>query len=400
MHRIVIWGMGNFIFCKRELINEISGKEEIIAFTDSTCEGLEFLWGRYKTIKYKDLKDYEFDYICIASNAEWEIRKTIYDYDICDTQKIITFDELIMLYEMQQSLNQSYEKLEKALPGKLAQIMHNRKIYHYLVDKYSYVLFENKYKEISYDRKKVIDGEICPIWVFWHEGLQKSPEIVKACVRSIEGALDNNEKLFLIDKDNLSDYIELPEHIAIKWKNGTIGHNKFANIVRLRLLNTYGGVWIDATVFIMEKHLPEYITRNDLFFYHIDSSGLYSANPHMAANWLIASRCESLILKSLEALHYEYWEKEEKECDYFFFHFFLTMAANYYKEEWNKVEIVLRDPAQILCKYINDPYSEELIKDIAHESSIQKLSWKIELLPESNYTNWDYLRNNMPVYNG
>ena len=378
MFKVVIWGMGGFIEDRRQQIEEISTKEDIVAFTDSTCKGDKLLWNRFLVVDCLKLKELEFDYVCISSSAEWEIRKKIYDSCICENARIITYNELLMLTEFKDDIDSIYIKLERALPDKIAEIMQERRIYRRLVNNYSWVIFDEKYKELQNEKKVRIPRDICPIWVFWDAGFGNAPEVVELCVESIREALSENEKMYFLDADNINEYICIPEYITEKWKKGIINRNKYANIIRLNLLNTYGGIWIDSTVYVMGDKLPDYLKRNKLFMYHIDINGLDSASPCIAANWIIASHGESLILKSLEALHYEYWKQENTECHYFFFHMFLTMAANYYKDEWNSMEIVLRDPAQLLCRYLSEKHDFNLIQSIKSASTIQKLSWKLE----------------------
>ncbi len=389
--RIIIWGMGGMLAEHRIQIEEYSNKNEIIAFTDSSCNGSELLWSKFKTIKCTEVKAYLFDYLCIVSRFEWDIRKKIHKEEICEQSKIITYSELVMISELDLGLIESYLLLERTLPERLAEIIQKKRNYRYLLDKYCYVLFEEKYKSICFDKIRDIDDDLCPIWIYWDTGIQNAPEVVKKCVDSIEKAIGSKDRLFILDSNSVFLYISLPDYIIDKWKKGIISSNKFANIIRLHLLNVYGGIWIDSTVYSMKNRLPDYLRRNKLFMYHIDSAGLNSADPHMAANWLIAAHGESLILRSLEALHYEYWKHEDTECNYFFFHLLLSMAANYYQEEWQSVEVVLRDPAQMLCRYLWRKYDKDLVNDIADGSSIQKLSWKLPFDSYGDDSIWNYL---------
>lgn len=51
-----------------------------------------------------------------------------------------------------------------------------------------------------------------PIWVFWYQGYDSMPELVRICFQSV---LDNNngKNVILVTKDNVNDYIVFPEHV-------------------------------------------------------------------------------------------------------------------------------------------------------------------------------------------
>ena len=47
---------------------------------------------------------------------------------------------------------------------------------------------------------------------------------------------------------------------------GTISNTHFSDLIRLNLLNQYGGTWIDSTCLQTEK-IPDYIKNSNLFLY-------------------------------------------------------------------------------------------------------------------------------------
>lgn len=93
-----------------------------------------------------------------------------------------------------------------------------------------------------------------PIWVFWWTGEETAPEIVKACIKSIRRNANGHRVIFL-SKDNLHDYVTLPDFIEKKHNDGNIGHAHYSDIVRISLLAEYGGVWIDSTVLFRNLYL-------------------------------------------------------------------------------------------------------------------------------------------------
>ena len=57
------------------------------------------------------------------------------------------------------------------------------------------------------------------IWQYWGQGItDKTPEIVKICLKSVE-KYKNNYKLIFLTDEILSEYIDLPDFVFDKLKN-------------------------------------------------------------------------------------------------------------------------------------------------------------------------------------
>ena len=115
----------------------------------------------------------------------------------------------------------------------------------------TYIKLKKKYK------KMLENFEITPkkeqkysnfIWICWFQGIERAPELVKTCYKSVKRWYPDND-IVLITKENFRDYVDIPEYVISKWKKGKILNAHFSDILRLALLIKYGGLWIDATVF-------------------------------------------------------------------------------------------------------------------------------------------------------
>ena len=63
----------------------------------------------------------------------------------------------------------------------------------------------------------------------------------------------------------MNQYYQLPEYIIDKHKKGYISNTELADILRVSLLSDFGGIWIDATIFI-PNHLPDDVLKYVIFF--------------------------------------------------------------------------------------------------------------------------------------
>ena len=65
-------------------------------------------------------------------------------------------------------------------------------------------------------------------------------------------------------KDNYTQYIQFPDHLNQILETGKIGLANFSDCIRIALLAKYGGLWLDATIFVSEP-IPEAYFSYPLF---------------------------------------------------------------------------------------------------------------------------------------
>ena len=103
--------------------------------------------------------------------------------------------------------------------------------------------------------------------------VQHAPLLVKRCVDSVYENFPEFD-IRIIDEKNMLSYIDIPDYVLRKWKNGIIPNAQFSDIIRILLLAQYGGTWIDATVYCTGNEKAEKLLQNSLFTY----TGAYICN--------------------------------------------------------------------------------------------------------------------------
>ena len=93
-------------------------------------------------------------------------------------------------------------------------------ILHHLIAKSGGKEIISKYKNQTCDSCENIDAT-SPIWVCWWQGKENMPDIVKACYNSIQKHACNHP-VILITEENFRNYIDMPEYIINKQKEGYI----------------------------------------------------------------------------------------------------------------------------------------------------------------------------------
>ena len=70
-----------------------------------------------------------------------------------------------------------------------------------------------------------------PIWIYWNKGIEQAPIIVQKCYESV--CKHSNQKIILLNDQNLADYIRLPEYIEKKKDAGQIPMAGYADLMKL-----------------------------------------------------------------------------------------------------------------------------------------------------------------------
>lgn len=88
------------------------------------------------------------------------------------------------------------------------------------------------------------------IWVFWGQGYNEMPELVRLCHKNL---CQTNPNVILLTNKNLSDFVNLDSRIIQKVRVGKLSWANYSDIIRTKLLYKYGGMWIDASVWVADK---------------------------------------------------------------------------------------------------------------------------------------------------
>lgn len=214
------------------------------------------------------------------------------------------------------------------------------------------------------------------VWVFWLDGLDSAPEVVRVCVRSVmENLSDRN--VHILTEENYRDYVTFPPFIQQKIDSGVISKTHMSDLLRLELLIRHGGLWLDATVLCTSPEVPAYMTDCDLFLFQDLKPG-WDGHCQRISNWMISACTNHPMLRLTRALLYEYWRKNNDVEDYFIFHDFFEMAIDAYPEEWSKVVPCSNSAPHILLLRLFEPYSGQIWEAVKGMTPFHKLTYKFD----------------------
>lgn len=222
------------------------------------------------------------------------------------------------------------------------------------------------------------------IWVMWLQGIEKAPELVKKCCDSIDKNKPDGFQTILLTLHNLSEYITLPDYIWEKYNGGIISSTHLSDIIRIELLATYGGCWIDATVFCGDK-IPAYML-SDMFMFKLES--VLSSPVIKISSWWMSANAENRIIHAARHMLYEYWKYEERLHSYFLLHIIMSKVI----DEDSACQAIFQSipyfnsrNAHVLQGKLGMQHSDAEWQIIKRSSAIQKLSYKTRYIQGDGY---------------
>lgn len=253
---------------------------------------------------------------------------------------------------------------------------------------------EKKYKKIlTIPLENSVQEYSNFVWVSWLQGMDDAPNIIKTCYRSIVKVFyDRNIKL--ITSENFSEYVQIPQYIVKKWQAGIISDTHFSDILRMELLSKYGGIWIDASVFISyrDEEFLNMLKENDLFFFQKVKPGA-DGNAISMSSWFISCKKNNPVIKKTRNLLRKYWQENNALLDYFLLHYFLQLVLDYNKKYADLISKYDNSTPHILLLKLNDEYDPKMFNNICNRIPINKLTYKnIEENKENTF--YSYLVNN------
>ncbi|MHB9648590.1 capsular polysaccharide synthesis protein [Weissella paramesenteroides] len=244
---------------------------------------------------------------------------------------------------------------------------------------YRYIYKKFKNKSITYEDTDISEEQIQQnknsIWFMWLQGIENAPEIVKYNLLVLQKKF-GNERVKVVTWNNLFEYINLPSFIKIKLNKKLISLTHLSDIVRIQLLVTYGGMWVDSTV-LFSGNLPDSIYNQSFFVPQTLKPGRDGVTIPVS-NWLIIAKRNNNMAVRLRNLLFNYWENYNNPIDYFIFHHLMMLVFDEFPDEFTK--IIAYDNSQphaLLIAMKSKEMNQEDIQEYLQLSPIHKLTNKL-----------------------
>ena len=262
-------------------------------------------------------------------------------------------------------------------PLRRARLARDRAIKKFLTEKYSYV--------IERHAKTVINNKNCPkvapkdyqIFYGWLQGEENLPLLARCCYNSLKmnaGAY----KITFIDEKNYSDYVDIPPYIYEKFKAGKMKPAHFTDVIRINLLERYGGLWLDATIFVTSS-IPEIIFNLPFFTikYHVNANHRNVSLGRWTA-FLLASQAGNILPQFVLEFMSEYWRVKDLLIDYALFDYSIATAYNELPECRNLIDAVPQSNPDLrkLNGLLNSEFNQDKFNKLTLSTQFFKLTYK------------------------
>ena len=183
----------------------------------------------------------------------------------------------------------------------------------------------------------------------------------------------------------------------MKHEHGNIGHAAFSDIIRMSLLSEYGGMWIDATVFLSQP-IPDFVFKESFYTmktYNPDS--IYFSKSRWTGYYFSGSKTFPLFAFVKECL-IAHWERTDYIIDYLLPDYIIEFA-------YRNIDCVKQKIDELpdnnfyrgkLMEQINAPYDASLFSELEKGTTFaSKLSWRYGnpqiMTKDGKMTNYGYL---------
>lgn len=164
--------------------------------------------------------------------------------------------------------------------------------------------------------------------MYWNGGYESMSELSKMCVKSWK-VYNSDWEFRLVDDSSVSEYFDLKS-----WMKNTLPNDKplldgckKSEVLRINLINKYGGVYADADVFCC-KPLDEWIHNMNPLGNFVALELLYdklmTGNERQVESWFLASKQNSYISEKYCSEVDNYWKTRNKTKTYFWFHYLFS----------------------------------------------------------------------------
>lgn len=225
-------------------------------------------------------------------------------------------------------------------------------------------------------KKDYIGSQCKNVWQFWGQGVEAAPQIVKACVNSVSTKLAHLDHVVLT-RETVREYVDIPEYILEKYEKKIISEAQFSDIIRLLLLSSYGGTWIDATVLLTQPP-PDIFFAAPFFCFSSPTENLLGGSRILGSSWFLHAAKEHPLVVSAKNIMLTYWEKNNELVHYYLLHLifsYLVETNCSMRKEWEKIPFFSSVPPHVLQFELSRPFDQNRFRDILGMSAVHKLTY-------------------------
>lgn len=265
--------------------------------------------------------------------------------------------EVVRVTVQRNPLKEAYP----AVMGKIVPMLQiqYRPLVKQLVEKYADTKLEHEKNDV--------------VWFCWMQGIEQAPELVKVCLASLKKHV-RGKRFVIITAENYKDYVTFPEHVESLRKKGWLPDSHFTDLIRLELLIKYGGTWIDSTVLCTADGYPDKMMDCDLFLFQYRRTK--EDGFEGISSWFISAYSNNQLLMILRDMLFQYWRDYDCLMDYYVFHLFFGMIAEWFPEKIEAMPKANSMRAIQMAYYMEQAYDARVMNQFLSMSCFHKLDYR------------------------
>ena len=251
-----------------------------------------------------------------------------------------------------------------------------------------------KIDESNTDKKEVTKEFPKIIWTMWQQGEAQMPETVKASMKTIKDfAKRNGCEFHLLTNDNLEHFVDIPKDITEKYEKKELSAAHYSDIVRFSLLYQYGGIWMDATLFVSPYATLEMFEGDFFSLNHppLDTNKMErTICDYKWSGYCLAGQKGKSYFKHIREIYIYYVRKYPLFLHYLMMDYFILSEYDSNPEFKALVDgLPILAPAEkvfFLREYADKIFDEDEWEEVLTHTPIMKTTYKInkeELIPNS-----------------
>lgn len=166
-----------------------------------------------------------------------------------------------------------------------------------------------------------------PVWVCWWTGTDTAPQLVRQCIRSIQ-KYAGDHPVNIITQDTYSKYLDVPAFMLERLNRKEIGLAHFSDYLRVCLLEKYGGLWLDATMFCAAD-IPEEYFELPVFTCKSPYAESRYLSDYQWVTFCLGGWKGNVFYRFLKDAFELYWRKTDTAIDYLFFDYLIYLGKQY-----------------------------------------------------------------------
>lgn len=224
--------------------------------------------------------------------------------------------------------------------------------------------------------KRKDNCEPAPIWICWWQGEDKMPEIVNTCYDRICN-LSGIHPVHLVTIDNYQEYVSINPDIIQKFHNKRLMPAHLADLLRLKLLDLYGGLWLDATIYL-SRPIDEKVFNYEFYSLKNDCIDHKSVSYYRWCSFVLGCKKGNALVHSLAVSFENYILTEKEFIHYLVIDYFIDML---YKNDNETKELLDRIPyggkyMHVLRTMYSQPFNINIYNEMMEDTKFFKLTYK------------------------